>query len=158
MQRIGKNLYWGFRNNSAPSLALGFLLFSLLMQRSDAQEEQRLNRAEGSSLGPSLPGYNFRIAVPETSGTLTLPELPVYDSANIYLQVRDSSKDWYQGDPPGKPVPLLDENLRILPDMQSEDVLLDTRFVPIPRVSAGPRASAGPRFGTFPQNRPGTSP
>ena len=152
MQRIGKNLYRGFRNNSASSLALVFLLFSLLMQRSDAQEEQRLNPAEGSSLGPSLPGYNFRIAVPETSGALTLPELPLYDSANIYLQVRDSSKDWYQDGPPGEPAPLLDENLRILPDIQSEDVLLDTRFVPIPR------ASAKPRFGTFPQNRPGTSP
>ena len=93
------------------------------MQRSNAQEERN----------SSLPGYNFRVAVPEAPDVLTLPELPLYDRDNVYLRVRDSSKDWYQDSPPGEYTPLLDANQRILPDIQHEDVLLDTRFVPIPR-------------------------
>ena len=118
----------------APNLALVLLLFSLLMQRSNAQEEWN----------SSLPGYNFSVAVPEASDVLTLPKLPLYDRDNTYLQVRDSSKDWYQDGPPGEITPLLDPNQRILPDLQHEDVLLDTRFVPIPRFGSPNRDIAAP--------------
>ena len=136
------NLLRGFRSNFLKAPSLVFLFFSLLMQRSDAQGEP--------SLDSPLPGYDFRVALPAPETSLTLPELPPYDQENAYLRVRDSSKDWYQDSPPGEPTPLLDANQRILPDIQSEDVWLDTRFVPIPR------ASAEQRF--FPENLPNAAP
>ncbi|MEM9423286.1 MAG: hypothetical protein AAF975_00685 [Spirochaetota bacterium] len=45
-----------------------------------------------------LPDYSFRVTLPPTSeqgDRLSLPDLPIYDRDNVYLQVRDSSQDWY---------------------------------------------------------------
>ena len=63
------------------------LLLSGTLQRSDAQ----------SSSNP-LPDYHFNVSLPpiaEQGDQLSLPQLSIYDRENLYLQVRDSSQDWY---------------------------------------------------------------
>ncbi len=128
-----------------------FFLFGavLLLQRSDAQT----NSEDG------LRDYSFRVILPPMSeqagqvDSLSLPELPLYDRENRYLQVPDSSQDWYNArlldgsgsnaelkDPPKEhPSRLLNADKRILPYLNPKDVLLDESLVPIPQISMLPR-------------------
>ncbi len=58
---------------------------ALLLQRSEAQSTENTD-------------YSFRIALPplaDQNNGLSLPELPIYDRDNRYLELRDSSRDWY---------------------------------------------------------------
>ncbi len=120
------------------------LLLAGSLQPNDAQDSQNnasLNYSFQVSLPPSAVRQNDR---------LSLPNLPLYDRNNRYLQTRDSSLDWYdislldeQTQRPtatnqilneqkqqGKASRLLDANKRILP--ATTNILLDETLVPIP--------------------------